>query len=65
MKFLKVITSTLLLLSLLFSTGCFVTKAGNYVVDKSKSAYSATKSALGLDKEDGKSSNKKSVKRKK
>ena len=54
MKILKILTSSLILSCLLFSSGCFVTKAGNYVVDKSKSAYSASKSALGFDKEEDK-----------
>lgn len=54
MKILKILTSSLILSCLLFSSGCFVTKAGNYVLDKSKSAYSASKSALGFDKEEDK-----------
>ena len=54
MKILKLLTSSLILSCLLFSSGCFITKAGNYVVDKSKSAYSASKSALGFDKEEDK-----------
>ena len=54
MKILKLITSSLILSCLLFSSGCFITKAGNYVVDKSKSAYSASKSALGFDKDEDK-----------
>jgi len=58
MKILKILTSSLILSCLLFSSGCFVTKAGNYVVDKSKSAYSASKSALGFDKEEDKKAKK-------
>ena len=59
MKILKLLTSSLILSCLLFSSGCFVTKAGNYVVDKSKSAYSASKTALGFDKEENKKAKKK------
>ena len=58
MKILKILTSSLILSCLLFSSGCFVTKAGNYVLDKSKSAYSASKSALGFDKEEDKKAKK-------
>ena len=58
MKILKILTSSLILSCLLISSGCFVTKAGNYVVDKSKSAYSASKSALGFDKEEDKKAKK-------
>ena len=59
MKILKILSSLLVVSCLLLSSGCFVTKAGNYVVDKSKDAYSATKSALGFDKDDKNKSNKK------
>ena len=59
MKILKILTSSLILSCLLISSGCFVTKAGNYVLDKSKSAYSASKSALGFDKEEDKKAKKK------
>lgn len=61
MKTLKILVSSFLLFSIFFSSGCFLTKAGNYVVDKSKGAYSATKSALGFDKDkkDDKASDKK------
>ena len=52
MKIIKNLTSVFLLLSVLFTSGCFLTKAGNYVADKSKSAYNSTKSALGFDKEE-------------
>ena len=59
MKILKTLTSSVIFCCLLFSSGCFVTKAGNYVVDKSKSAYSASKTALGFDKEENKKAKKK------
>ena len=59
MKILKTLTSSVIFSCLLFSSGCFVTKAGNYVVDKSKSAYSASKTALGFDKEENKKAKKK------
>jgi len=48
----RILTSTLLLSALFWGTGCWLTKAGNYVADKSKSAYSSTKSALGFDKDE-------------
>jgi hypothetical protein len=51
MKLLKILTSSLLLFCVLLSSGCFLSKAGNYVADKSKSAYGATKSALGFDQD--------------
>ena len=59
MKILKIPISFLIFSCLLLSTGCFLTKAGNYVVDKSKSAYFSSKSALGFDKEEDKKAKKK------
>ena len=54
MKFTKIISSILLALGILFASGCWVTKTGTYIKDKSKGAYSATKSALGFDKDEDK-----------
>ena len=54
MKFTKIISSILLAIAILFASGCWVTKTGTYIKDKSKGAYSATKSALGFDKDEDK-----------
>ena len=54
MKFTKIISSILLAVGILFASGCCVTKTGTYIKDKSKGAYSATKSALGFDKDEDK-----------
>jgi len=54
MKFSKIISSILLAVGILFASGCWVTKTGTYIKDKSKGAYSATKSALGFDKDEDK-----------
>jgi|TARA_Y100000385_G_C12567318_1_gene414794 hypothetical protein len=51
MKFTKILTALLLTFGILFASGCWVTKTGTYIKDKSKSAYSSTKSALGFDEE--------------
>jgi hypothetical protein len=45
----KVFVSSVLFISLLSLSGCFVTKAGNYVSEKSKAGWSATKSFFGAD----------------
>ena len=52
MKLTKILSVVVLTLSVLFASGCWVTKSGNYIKNKSKSAYSATKSALGFDKKE-------------
>tara|TARA_B100002019_G_scaffold141644_1_gene122042 strand:- start:604 stop:768 length:165 start_codon:yes stop_codon:yes gene_type:complete len=54
MKLSKIIPALLLTFGILFSSGCWVTKTGAYIKDKSKSAYSSTKSALGFDKDENK-----------
>ena len=54
MKLTKIISAFLISFGVLFSSGCWVTKTGNYIKDKSKSAYSSTKSALGFDKDEDK-----------
>ena len=54
MKFTKIISSILLAAGILLASGCWVTKTGTYIKDKSKGAYSATKSALGFDKDEDK-----------
>lgn len=51
MKFTKILTALLLTFGILSASGCWVTKTGTYIKDKSKSAYSSTKSALGFDEE--------------
>jgi len=48
-KLSKNLTFFILVIGLLFTSGCWVTKTGSYIKDKSKSAYSATKSALGFE----------------
>lgn len=54
MKLTKIISALLITFGVLFSSGCWVTKTGTYIKEKSKSAYSSTKSALGFDKDEGK-----------
>ena len=54
MKLTKIISAFLITFGVFFSSGCWVTKTGNYIKDKSKSAYSSTKSALGFDKDEDK-----------
>jgi hypothetical protein len=54
MKFNKILSVLLLTFGVLFASGCWVTKTGTYIKEKSKSAYSSTKSALGFEKEDSK-----------
>jgi len=49
MKKVKILLSTLLLLSLSSLSGCYATKAGNYISEKSKAAWSGTKSFFGAD----------------
>jgi len=44
MKKVKIINSAVLHFGMLSLSGCFVTKAGNYVSEKSKAGWSATKS---------------------
>ena len=51
MNKLKIIVSGVLLLGILSLSGCFVTKAGNYVSEKSKAAWSGTKSFFGADED--------------
>ena len=50
-NFSKNLALFILAIGLLFTTGCWVTKTGSYIKDKSKSAYSATKSALGFEED--------------
>ena len=47
MNKIKIIASGILILGMLSLSGCFVTKAGNYVSEKSKAAWSGTKSFFG------------------
>ena len=47
MKKVKILVSSLLLLSLSSLSGCYATKAGNYISEKSKAGWSATKSFFG------------------
>ena len=47
MNKIKFIASGILILGMLSLSGCFVTKAGNYVSEKSKAAWSGTKSFFG------------------
>ena len=54
MKYTKVLSVILLTFGVLFASGCWVTKTGTYIKEKSKNAYSSTKSALGFEKEDSK-----------
>tara|TARA_B100001093_G_C26475060_1_gene862345 strand:- start:508 stop:666 length:159 start_codon:yes stop_codon:yes gene_type:complete len=51
MKFTKILSAILLTIGVLYASGCWVTKTGTYIKDKSKGAYSSTKSALGFDKD--------------
>jgi hypothetical protein len=51
MNKIKIIISGILVSSLLSLSGCYVTKAGNYVSEKSKAAWSGTKSFFGADEE--------------
>jgi len=51
MNKLKIIVSGVLILGMLSLSGCFVTKAGNYVSEKSKAAWSGTKSFFGADED--------------
>jgi hypothetical protein len=51
MKLTKTLSILLLTLGFLFTSGCWVTKSGAYIKEKSKSAYTSTKSALGFDKD--------------
>jgi outer membrane protein assembly factor BamE (lipoprotein component of BamABCDE complex) len=44
MNKVKIILSAVLLFGMFSLSGCFVTKAGNYVSEKSKAGWSATKS---------------------
>jgi outer membrane protein assembly factor BamE (lipoprotein component of BamABCDE complex) len=44
MNKVKIILSTALILGTISLSGCFVSKAGNYVSEKSKAGWSATKS---------------------
>ncbi|MEC7801846.1 MAG: hypothetical protein VX467_01600 [Verrucomicrobiota bacterium] len=50
-KLSKNLTLFILAFGLLYTSGCWVTKTGSYIKDKSKSAYSATKSALGFEED--------------
>ena len=54
MKLTKILSVLLLTFGILFSSGCWVTKTGTFIKEKSKSAYSSTKSALGFDKDKNK-----------
>jgi hypothetical protein len=45
----KIILFTALLFGTFFLSGCFVTKTGNYVSEKTKAGWSATKSFFGAD----------------
>jgi hypothetical protein len=54
MKFTKILSVLLLTFGVLFASGCWVTKTGTYIKEKSKSAYSSTKSALGFEKDESK-----------
>jgi hypothetical protein len=45
----KVLVSSLLIVSLSSLSGCFATKAGNYITEKSKAGWSATKSFFAGD----------------
>ena len=49
MNKIKVLVSSLLLISLSSLSGCYATKAGNYITEKSKAGWSATKSFFGAD----------------
>jgi len=49
MNKVKIILSTALIFSISSLSGCFATKAGNYVSEKSKAGWSATKSFFGAD----------------
>ena len=51
MNKLIIIVSGVLILGMLSLSGCFVTKAGNYVSEKSKAAWSGTKSFFGADED--------------
>ena len=51
MNKIKIIISGILVSSILSLSGCYVTKAGNYVSEKSKAAWSGTKSFFGADEE--------------
>lgn len=57
MNKLKIIVSGVLILGMLSLSGCFVTKAGNYVSEKSKAAWSGTKSFFGADEDSNQSFN--------
>ena len=51
MNKIKCIISGILIIGLFSMSGCFVTKAGNYVSEKTKAGWSATKSFFGADEE--------------
>jgi len=49
MKKVKILVFSILLLSFSSLSGCYATKAGNYITEKSKAGWSATKSFFGAD----------------
>jgi hypothetical protein len=49
MNKIKVLVSSLLIISLSSLSGCYATKASNYITEKSKAGWSATKSFFGAD----------------
>ena len=54
MKLTKILFFLVLVFGVVFASGCWVTKTGAYIKEKSKGAYSSTKSVLGLEKEENK-----------
>ncbi|MEK9773482.1 MAG: hypothetical protein VW576_07930 [Opitutae bacterium] len=49
MNTLKLIVSSILIFGLFSLSGCSLTKAGNYVSEKTKAGWSATKSFFGAE----------------
>ena len=47
---IKVLVFSFLIISLTSLSGCYANKAGNYISEKSKAGWSATKSFFGADK---------------
>ena len=54
MKLVKILSFLLLAFGVVFASGCWVTKTGAYIKEKSKSAYSSSKSVLGFEKKENK-----------